>query len=151
MERLTCSGTKEAKNNVTIREITERLTYYEDLEENGYMVILTLRPGDPYWEIESHFLADRKKCEGCEHFHEGDSIFRDDPCCCYEDKNDKAPVQCLEIKPYKIFSREQAAGIQESGKIGKTIFLDPNLAAEALRKLQERENAENKEELRKSE
>ena len=55
MERLTCSGTKEAKNNVTIREITERLTYYEDLEENGYMVILTLRPGDPYWEIESHF------------------------------------------------------------------------------------------------
>lgn len=151
MERLTHSGTKEAKNNVTIREITERLSYYEDLEENGFMIILMLKPGDPYWEIESHFWADRKKCEGCEHFHEGDSIFRDDPCCCYEDRKDKAPVQCLEIKPYKILSREQAAEIQESGKIGKTIFLDSELAKEALRKLQESENAENREESRKSE
>lgn len=33
MERLTNSGTKEAKNNTTIREVIERLAEYEDFEE----------------------------------------------------------------------------------------------------------------------
>ncbi len=33
MKRLTFSGTKEAKPSITIREITEKLTEYEDLEE----------------------------------------------------------------------------------------------------------------------
>ena len=33
MERLTYSGTKEAKANTTIREICNKLAEYEDLEE----------------------------------------------------------------------------------------------------------------------
>lgn len=39
MKRLTYSGTKEAKPNVTIREIVEKLTEYEDLEEQGKLLI----------------------------------------------------------------------------------------------------------------
>lgn len=33
MERLTFSGTKEAKKNVTIRQVTDKLATYEDFEE----------------------------------------------------------------------------------------------------------------------
>lgn len=35
MERLTISGTKEAKPDVTIREVLNKLAEYEDLEERG--------------------------------------------------------------------------------------------------------------------
>lgn len=34
MKRLTNSGTKEAKINVTIREVLDKLATYEDLEES---------------------------------------------------------------------------------------------------------------------
>ena len=33
MERLTNSGTKEAKSNVTIKEVVDKLAEYEDAEE----------------------------------------------------------------------------------------------------------------------
>lgn len=33
MKRLTNSGTKEAKSNVTIKEVCDKLAEYEDLEE----------------------------------------------------------------------------------------------------------------------
>lgn len=39
-ERLTYSGTKEAKSNVTIKDVTDKLAHYEDLEEQGRLVIL---------------------------------------------------------------------------------------------------------------
>ena len=35
MERLTNSGTKEAKSNVTIKQILDKLAYYEDLDEKS--------------------------------------------------------------------------------------------------------------------
>lgn len=40
MERLTISGTKEAKPDVTIREVLNKLAEYEDLEEQGRLLRL---------------------------------------------------------------------------------------------------------------
>lgn len=50
MERLTNSGTKEAKPDVTIREVLNKLAEYEDLEEQGKLLKLPCKPGDKlYW------------------------------------------------------------------------------------------------------
>lgn len=50
MERLTNSGTKDAKPDVTIREIINRLAEYENLDEQG--LIPKLKTGDTVWCIE---------------------------------------------------------------------------------------------------
>lgn len=46
MERLTNSGTKEAKPDVTIKEIIEKLAKYEDLEEHNKLLKLPCAVGD---------------------------------------------------------------------------------------------------------
>lgn len=46
MERLTFSGTKEAKSNVTIKEVCDKLADYENLEEQGRLIKLPCKPGD---------------------------------------------------------------------------------------------------------
>jgi len=51
MERLTNSGTKEAKSNVTIREILNRLAEYEDLEEQGLLLKLPIAIGDTVYVL----------------------------------------------------------------------------------------------------
>lgn len=54
MERLTNSGTKEAKSNVTIKEIMDKLAHYEDLEEQGKLTKMPCTVGDivyALWEI----------------------------------------------------------------------------------------------------
>ena len=52
MERLTNSGTKEAKSDVTIREIIEKLAEYENLEEQGKLLKMTCKVGDMVWDID---------------------------------------------------------------------------------------------------
>nr|DAR82847.1 MAG TPA: hypothetical protein [Caudoviricetes sp.] len=51
MERLTYSGTKEAKANTTIREICNKLADYEDLEEQGRIIKLPCKVGDVVYRI----------------------------------------------------------------------------------------------------
>ncbi len=46
MERLTFSGTKEAKSNVTIKEVCDKLADYENLEEQGRLIKLPCKVGD---------------------------------------------------------------------------------------------------------
>lgn len=46
MKRLTFSGTSEAKQDVTIREVLDKLRYYEDLEEQGRLIELPCKVGD---------------------------------------------------------------------------------------------------------
>ena len=46
MERLTNTGTKEAKESVTIREVIYKLAEYEDLEEKGLLLRLPCKVGD---------------------------------------------------------------------------------------------------------
>lgn len=55
MERLTYSGTKEAKANTTIREICNKLADYEDLEEQGRLLKLP---------SEAYFIKDNQICKG---------------------------------------------------------------------------------------
>lgn len=53
MERLTQSGAKEAKQDVTIKQALEKLTEYEDLEEQGKLIKLPCRVGDKLYVINS--------------------------------------------------------------------------------------------------
>ncbi len=53
MERLTFSGTKEAKSNVTIKEVCNKLADYEDLEEQGRLIKLPCKVGDTVYCIEN--------------------------------------------------------------------------------------------------
>lgn len=46
MERLTVGGTGEAKSDVTIQEVLNKLKYYEDLEEQGRLIELPCKVGD---------------------------------------------------------------------------------------------------------
>ena len=46
MDRLTYFGTHEAKPDVTIRDVCNKLGTYEDMEEQGKMLILPCKPGD---------------------------------------------------------------------------------------------------------
>lgn len=46
MERLTFNGTKEAKSNVTIKEVCDKLADYENLEEQGRLIKLPCKAGD---------------------------------------------------------------------------------------------------------
>lgn len=52
MERLTYSGTKEAKANTTIREICNKLAEYEDLEEQGRLLKLPCKVGDTVYKVD---------------------------------------------------------------------------------------------------
>lgn len=51
MERLTNSGTKEAKSDVTISEVLRKLAEYEDLEEQGKLLKLPCVVGDTVYCI----------------------------------------------------------------------------------------------------
>lgn len=51
MERLTFGGTKEAKSNVTIKEVCNKLADYENLEEQGRLIILPCKVGGTVYEI----------------------------------------------------------------------------------------------------
>ena len=53
-ERLTYSGTKEAKSNVTIKEVTDKLARYEDLEEAGRLIELPCKIGDTVYGIRRY-------------------------------------------------------------------------------------------------
>lgn len=52
MERLTNSGTKEAKSDVTIMDALNKLAEYEDLEEQGKLLKLPCAVGDTYFCID---------------------------------------------------------------------------------------------------
>lgn len=50
MERLT-NRTKEAKSNVTIKEVCDKLADYEDLEEQGRLIKLPCKVGDTVYHV----------------------------------------------------------------------------------------------------
>ncbi len=52
MERLTISGTREAKSDVTIKQIVEKLEEYENLEEQGKLLKLPCAVGDTVYEVQ---------------------------------------------------------------------------------------------------
>lgn len=51
MERLTVSGTGEARSDVTIKDVLDRLRFYEDLEEQGKLIKLPCKIGDTVYNM----------------------------------------------------------------------------------------------------
>lgn len=51
MERLTVSGTGEARSDVTIKDILNKLRFYEDLEEQGKLIKLPCKIGDTVYNM----------------------------------------------------------------------------------------------------
>lgn len=74
MERLTNSGTKEAKSDVTISEVLKKLAEYEDLEEQGKLLKLPCAVGDTVYCIYNRYTKcsannqefEESSCIGCE-------------------------------------------------------------------------------------
>lgn len=57
MERLT-NRTKEAKSNVTIKEVCDKLADYEDLEEQGRLIKLPCKVGDKVYYVNGKFVLE---------------------------------------------------------------------------------------------
>lgn len=51
MERLTNPGTKEAKSNITIIQVLDKLAEYENLEEQGLLLRLPCKVGDTVYAL----------------------------------------------------------------------------------------------------
>ena len=58
MERLTYSGTREANNTATIREIINKLCDYENAEEHGLLVRLPCKVGDMVYVPTRNFISE---------------------------------------------------------------------------------------------
>lgn len=58
MKRLTNSGTKEAKSNVTIKEVCDKLADYENLEEQGRLIKLPCKVGDKVYYARGKFVLE---------------------------------------------------------------------------------------------
>lgn len=73
MERLTYSGTREANNAATIREIINKLCDYENAEEQGLLVRLPVNKEiyiiSSRWTVcsECGSRFDEYSCAGCEY------------------------------------------------------------------------------------
>lgn len=120
MERLTNSGTKEAKPDVTIREVINKLAEYEDLEEKGKLPKLPCAVGDTVYEI----------CEGFIEPCTVEVIFLAD----YKDK-DGNPSYMMEIH----YDRKDCPWVSTEvyfTDIGKTVFLTKEEAEAALKELE---------------
>ena len=121
MERLTNSGTKEAKPDVTIREVINKLAEYEDLEEKGKLPKLPCAVGDTVYEI----------CEGFIEPCTVEVIFLAD----YKDK-DGNPSYMMEIH----YDRKDCPWVSTEvyfTDIGKTVFLTKSAAGAALKEMSE--------------
>lgn len=117
MERLTNSGTKEAKSNVTIKEAIDKLAEYGDLEEQGLLIRLPCKVGDTVYAYCSEFGVLP---------YEVDCIVIDEKiifqCSSYSEPIGDCPSECLdEIEPY-------------ISDFGKTVFLTKAEADEALQR-----------------
>lgn len=83
MERLTYSGTREANNAATIREIINKLCDYENAEEQGLLVRLPCKVGDDVYIIPSPSVYGLNIINGYEnlnrvyHQHVGSITFAD--------------------------------------------------------------------------
>lgn len=124
MERLTYSGTREANNAATIREIINKLCDYENAEEQGLLVRLPCKVGTVVYRIEFRGWTKSSIC--------GESFSEDCEYC--EEKN------CDSHRKYEIYSQEMFSQDWIFGNrngFGRTIFLTRE---EAEKKLEEMKN-----------
>ena len=111
MERLTNPGTKEAKSNVTIRQVLDKLAEYENLEDNGLLLRLPCKIGTSVYMIGQDCGGDalycrRGDCEDCPDLYE-----------------------FVEENKFETYMRDS---------IGKTVFLTKTEAEQKLREMKKR-------------
>lgn len=122
MERLTISGTKEAKPDVTIREVLNKLAEYEDLEEQGKLLELPCAVGDTVYDVcegfiepctvEIIFIADYKDKEGNSSYIAEINYDRED--CPYVSRE----MFFTEIGKTVFFTREEAESALKAERKG---------------------------------
>lgn len=120
MERLTVSGTSEAKADVTISELIKRLTEYEDAEEQGLLIRTPCKGGETVWDIDMK-IPRAYRITG---FSFGTG----------EDYIDE-PVTEKEIVFYYRNSSGSITGSFAISEIGKTVFLNREEAEVALERM----------------
>ena len=103
---LVCSANYKSWN-----EIYDRLAYYEDLEDQGRLVVLPCKAGDRVWGVE----FDTSECPHCFGFGG-----------CYG---------CSGAKPKGVYYFKFR--LQDAEKIGKTVFLTREEAEAALKGVSE--------------
>lgn len=127
MERLTTTGTKEANESITIREMINKLAEYEDLEEQGLLLRLPCKVGDTVYRI----------CPKCDNDHDGSC-----KNCAWEGtagmkgctvyglwRDGQYPPDKCTIVPYKV-TWNYVPNLLHN--IGKTVFLTSEEAEAAL-------------------
>lgn len=142
MERITTEMSlikvrEEKASNVQLLQcsynrVFDKLQEIEVKKEQGLLIELPCIAGDIVYIVDTFFWENRTKCIGCNHFHEGSDIFRDNDCCTYSDEHDKENKDCLCIS-------EMTATLEwilrNLNLFGKTIFLSRDKAEETIHKL----------------
>ena len=154
MERLTFSGTKEAKNHVTIRQVTDKLATYEDFEEifrekmtDAACDLLSDKEEFGKWLDRNKWIA--KKCDEYARAEKqglllrlrckvGDTIY-------YIEDNviNEFVVYSFDIRPLQEFVCNYEGTRLNLKNFGKTVFLTQAKAERRLknmRKMKERYN-----------
>jgi len=120
----------------------DRLKELIQADAMGRMIVSPCKVGDTYYHIvTSIWSKEQERCAGCKYFHEGSYIFRDDPCCLYNEEFDREPTHCLVIDECKLHSLNYMLQFVEDGEIGKTVFLTREEAETVLKKIRGDENA----------
>ena len=127
MERLTYSGTREANNAATIREIINKLCDYENVEEQGLLVRLPCKVGDDVYIIPSPSVYGLNIINGYEnlnrvyHQHVGSITFAD------------SHWYATSREEYKVYSEKVLNDIA----FGITWFTDREEAEKKLKEMRE--------------
>lgn len=113
MERLTNPGTKEAKSNITIRQVLDKLAEYENIDEQGLLLRLPCKVGDTIWYVDD------------------------------DDDNYPIEAKIIRIeikKAYILYYAEEKGDYGtlgfDSDDIGKTVFLTQSEAEQKLKEME---------------
>lgn len=134
MERLTNGGIKEAKSNVTIKEIIDKLAEYESLEEQGRMLIVPQIPRNKtlYWIWGDEIMPIiYKRIRGCMVDNDGKPHI----ACEMVTKRDRTFVEAYRKKTVEHTFKKGEKRYFYADNIGKTIFFTQKEAKEALREM----------------
>lgn len=127
MERLTYSGTREANNAATIREIINKLCDYENAEEQGLLARMPCKVGDDVYIIPSPSVYGLNIINGYEnlnrvyHQHVGSITFAD------------SHWYATSREEYKVYSEKVLNDIA----FGITWFTDREEAEKKLKEMRE--------------
>lgn len=134
MERLTMK-TEDGYERVSIwaknQQLIDKLAYYEDLEEQGRMIIFPCNKGDKIYEFY-------RECVECrlEAGETPEDIISMRRVRYFEYDGDEAYIYASQALPVRLFNNDEPFCIPVS-EIGETAFLSYEEAKEKLKELEE--------------